>query len=49
MTPAASADPFSYLEDAADPATLAWTADQNARTRSTLDAVPIRPALVERF
>jgi prolyl oligopeptidase len=49
MTLAPASDPFGYLEDAADPATVAWTADQNARTRTTLDAAPIRPYLAERF
>jgi prolyl oligopeptidase len=49
MMSAAAADPFGYLEDAADPATQAWTSDQNARTRATLDAVSVRPALAERL
>jgi prolyl oligopeptidase len=45
----AAADPFAYLEDPADPATRAWTAVQNALTRTILDAVPVRPALSARF
>ena len=49
MMGAASADPFGYLEDPADPDTRAWTAVQNALTRATLDAVPVRPALSARF
>ena len=37
-------DPFRYLEDASAPATVAWTAEQNARTREALDALPGRAA-----
>ena len=44
-----SLDPYAYLEDANDPATVRWTAEQNARTRATLDSVLCRAALVERF
>jgi len=43
------ADPYQYLEDAADPRTVAWTAEQNARTRAVLDALPGRAALERRF
>ena len=42
-------DPFAYLEDASDPRTAAWTAEQNARTRRTLDALPSRSKLAARF
>jgi prolyl oligopeptidase len=42
-------DPFRYLEDASAPATVAWTAEQNARTREALDALPGRAALARRF
>jgi prolyl oligopeptidase len=43
------ADPYQYLEDAADPRTVAWTAEQNANTREVLDALPGRAALERRF
>jgi prolyl oligopeptidase len=43
------ADPYQYLEDAADPRTIAWTAEQNDRTRAILDALPGRAALERRF
>jgi prolyl oligopeptidase len=43
------ADPFAYLEDSKDPATLAWTENQNARTREMLDAIPVRAGLARRF
>ena len=49
MSGAPSGDPFAYLEDASDPATRAWTAEQNARTRRALDALPLRAGLAERF
>lgn len=42
-------DPFGSLEDAADPATRAWTAEQNLRTRRYLDALPDRRGLAARF
>ncbi len=42
-------DPFRFLEDARDPATVSWTAEQNARTRTVLDALPGRAALEDRF
>jgi prolyl oligopeptidase len=48
-TTAAAPDPFRYLEDAGAPATARWTAEQNARTRRFLDALPRRADLVERF
>src|SRR5207248_801887 len=38
-------DPYRWLEDAADPKVMAWTAAQNARTRASLDAVPSRAAI----
>lgn len=44
-----SLDPYAYLEDAAGPATRAWTDEQNARTRAALDALPERAALAKRF
>ncbi len=49
MLRSATADPCLYLEDASDPATIAWTARENARTRAALDALPDRARLVERF
>jgi len=42
-------DPYAYLEDAADPRTQAWTAEQNARTRAALDAAPGRAGLARRL
>ena len=36
-------DPYRWLEDGDDPAVQAWAADQNARTRAFLDAIPSRP------
>jgi prolyl oligopeptidase len=42
-------DPCRYLEDATDPATIAWTARENARTRAALDALPDRARLAARF
>ncbi|MBD5635333.1 MAG: S9 family peptidase [Candidatus Eremiobacteraeota bacterium] len=42
-------DPFRFLEDPLDPATVAWTAEQNARTRAVLDALPGRASLERRF
>jgi len=49
MSDSAAADPFAYLEDPSDPATLAWTQLQNARTRTALDAIPVRASLCRRF
>ena len=45
----AQLDPYAYLEHAEDPATVAWTAEQNARTRRALDALPQRLALASRL
>lgn len=45
----AAADPYRYLEDSADPRTVAWTTEQNARTRAALDAVPGRATLAARL
>jgi prolyl oligopeptidase len=42
-------DPYRWLEDAADPKVVAWTAAQNARTRAVLDAVPSREAIKTRL
>ena len=42
-------DPYAYLERAHDVATVAWTAEQNARTRAVLDALPQRAALARRL
>jgi prolyl oligopeptidase len=42
-------DPYRWLEDAADPKVVAWTAAQNARTRAKLDAVPSREAIKARL
>jgi prolyl oligopeptidase len=47
--PRLEADPYRYLEDSADPRTVAWTREQNARTRASLDAAPDRDALIRRF
>jgi prolyl oligopeptidase len=49
MLQSAHSDPCRYLEDAADPATIAWTARENARTRAALDALPDRSRLAARF
>jgi len=45
----AAADPYRYLEDSADPRTVARTTEQNARTRAALDAVPGRATLAARL
>src|SRR5205814_9832972 len=42
-------DPYRWLENPADPKVAAWTAEQNARTRAALDAVPSRPAMRARL
>ena len=44
----AVADPFRRLESADDPETIAWVADQNARTRAALDG-PLRDRLAARL
>ena len=38
-------DPYRWLEDSHSDAVRAWTAAQNAYTRSVLDALPDRPAI----
>jgi prolyl oligopeptidase len=48
-TPELATDPYLFLEDAGNPATIAWTAEQNARTRRALDALPGREAMAARF
>jgi prolyl oligopeptidase len=42
-------DPYRWLEDGSSPATIAWAAEQNARTRAALDAIPSRPRLHARL
>jgi prolyl oligopeptidase len=42
-------DPYRWLENAEDPAVVAWTAQQNAAMRQVLDAVPGRAALEQRL
>jgi prolyl oligopeptidase len=42
-------DPHRWLEDGGSPATIAWAEEQNARTRSALDAIPSRPRLHARL
>jgi prolyl oligopeptidase len=42
-------DPYRWLENGADPAVRAWTAQQTARTRAKLDALPVRAKLHERL
>jgi prolyl oligopeptidase len=42
-------DPYRWLENGESPETLAWTAEQNAYTRSQLDAVPGRSAMAARL
>ena len=41
-------DPFRRLESAGDPETIAWVAEQNARTRQALDS-PLRDGLIARL
>ena len=41
-------DPYRWLEDGEAPAVKAWTASQNAATRTLLDAVPGRDRLKAR-
>ena len=43
------ADPYRWLEDGSSPEVASWVADQNARTRSVLDALPHRPPLHRRL
>lgn len=45
MTSSTATDPHAYLEDAADPRTIAWTVAQNELTRAALDAAPGRALL----
>lgn len=42
-------DPYRWLEDGASEEVRAWMHKQSALARSTLDALPERPALVTRF
>jgi len=42
-------DPYRWLEDTESDATAAWVNAQNEVTRSVLDAIPARPALVARL
>ncbi len=43
------ADPYRWLEDAGSPETQAFIEDQNTLTRTVLDALPQRAALLERL
>ncbi|WP_181780485.1 prolyl oligopeptidase family serine peptidase [Pseudonocardia pini] len=43
------ADPYRWLEDPADPRTVAWSAAQDSLARSALDALPGRDRLEERL
>ncbi len=43
------ADPYRWLEDAADPRTIAWSAAEDALARPYLDALPGRAALTNRL
>jgi prolyl oligopeptidase len=45
----AIADPYRWLEDAADPRTVAWSAEQDGLARSWLDAMPGRAPLGARL
>jgi prolyl oligopeptidase len=42
-------DPYRWLEDASAPAVQSWTREQNAHTRSHLDAVPSRAPIKARL
>ena len=42
-------DDFAWLENAADPATRAWVAAEDANSRRVLDAMPVRAALYQRL
>ena len=46
---AAVSDDFTWLENAADPDTRAWVAAEDANSRHTLDAMPVRDALRQRL
>ncbi|MBA3523351.1 MAG: S9 family peptidase, partial [Geodermatophilaceae bacterium] len=43
------ADPYRWLEDAADPHTVRWAGEQDALARTVLDALPGREGLRERL
>jgi prolyl oligopeptidase len=43
------ADPYRWLEDAADPRTLAWTAEQDALTAEILAGLPMRTEFAARL
>src|SRR6185437_7313133 len=43
------ADPYRWLENAADPKVNAWSDAQNARTRTYLDSLPSRAAVKDRL
>jgi prolyl oligopeptidase len=43
------ADPYRWLEDAADPRTQAWTEAQDALTAEVLDALPMRAGFAARL
>ena len=43
------ADPYRWLEDAADPRTVTWSAGQDALCRAHLDALPGRDRLADRL
>jgi prolyl oligopeptidase len=43
------ADPYRWLENAADPKVQAWSGAQNARTRAYLDALPDAEAIKSRL
>jgi prolyl oligopeptidase len=45
----AVADPYRWLEDAADPRTRAWTEAQDALTAEVLGALPMRAAFASRL
>lgn len=49
MRAAVDSDPYLELEDATAPATIAWTAAQNRRSRAMLDELPGRAELARRF
>jgi prolyl oligopeptidase len=42
-------DPYRWLENAKDPAVHQWTLAQEARTRSYLNALPVRERMVQRL